>query len=80
MSFDQAYKAEAERMFERVSKLERTVDGGKTWTVLAWGQIAEDVYSDKSHSSELASPHGVRMTDGSAVRFVLPITQGLWIG
>lgn len=72
MTFDEAFKAEAERMFERVSKLERTADNGKTWALLDWGAITEAAYKDKSRACELASPHGVRMTDGSAVRFVVP--------
>jgi hypothetical protein len=72
MTFDEAFKAEAESLFERRSKLERTTDGGKTWATLGWGPITEAALADKSRACELASPHGVRMTDGSAIRFVAP--------
>ena len=72
MTFDEAFKAEAERMFERVSKLERSADGGKIWAPLDWGPITEAAYKDKTRACELASPSGLRMTDGSSVRFVVP--------
>ena len=71
MTFDEAFKAEAERMFERVSKLERSTDDGKTWTLLQWGEITQVAYADKSRACELAAPRGLRMSDDSAVRFVL---------
>ena len=38
MTFDEAFKAEAEKAFERVVKLERSVDGGRTWVPLDWGR------------------------------------------
>ena len=72
MSFDSEFMAEAEKMFERVVKLERSVDGGKTWALLQWGPIAEAVYSDKSRAGDLAGPFGVKLTDGSQVRFLVP--------
>lgn len=72
MTFDEAFKAEAERMFERVSKLERSTDGGKTWVPLEWGPITEAAFKDEKRACELAAPYGVRMTDGSEVRFVVP--------
>lgn len=72
MNFDEAFKAEAESMFARVSKLERSTDGGKTWALLDWGPISEAAYADKSRACELAGPGGVRMTDGSSVRFFVP--------
>lgn len=72
MTFDEAFKAEAEDMFDRVSKLERSTDDGKTWTMLDWGPVTEAAYQDKARACELASPRGVRMTDGSSVRFFVP--------
>ena len=72
MTFDEAFKAEAEGMFERVTKLERSTDGGNTWEPLDWGPITEAAYTNKSRACELAGPSGLRMSDGNSVRFVVP--------
>jgi len=60
-------------MFERVSKLERSTDAGKTWSQLDSGALTEALYPDKSRAGELSGSMGLQMTDGSSVRFVGPV-------
>lgn len=74
MTFDEAFKAEAEHLFETMATLERSTDGGKVWELLEWGPIAAAAYMDKSLACALASPRGAQLTDGSSVRFIVPPT------
>lgn len=71
ITFDDAYRAQADALFDSASPLEITRDGGKTWQVMARCQQSELALSDRSHAYALASHSGLKFSDGTAVRFLI---------
>lgn len=67
MTFDESFKAEAESLFDAKADLE--IWNGKNWEWLANEPLRVDVFSDKSRACQLASPAGIRLSGGMAIRF-----------
>lgn len=73
MTFDYESKAEAEAMFDARCNLEITNESG--WAALSSdNNLINLVFADRSRAIELASPSGLRLSDGRSVRFIVPLT------
>jgi hypothetical protein len=69
MTFDEAFKLEAEAFFDTRADLEYSDDRGNTWQPMLDEPVRQVVFADRSRACEIASPSGIRMTNGRAIRF-----------
>lgn len=67
MTFDEAFKPEAEYLFDTKADLE--IHTGSGWEWLANEPLRCEVFKDKSRACQLASPSGIKLSNGMSIRF-----------